>query len=380
MTDTGISTATNASLDGVHPLEDRYRLILEAMNQGFCVLEMIFDDENMPIDYRFLETNVVFERHTGLADAVGKTARELVPGLEPIWFETYGRVATTGESIQFVDSAAAMSGRSFDVNAFRIGGEGSRTVGLLFTDITERMSSDQMWLDYVAMVSHDLGTPMTIAKGQAQLMLRRGTFSAERLKTIIDQIGRMERLLANLRTAVRAKNGWVSLHVLQEDLDQVVAESVQRGRLQSPDREWTLTSDGPVPGYWDRERLEQILDNLIGNAIKYSPPAAPIVVRLTANGTMARFSVTDAGAGIAPETLPHLFQRFYRVNPGGATPGMGLGLYITQTLVTAKGGRVWAESDVGVGSTFIVELPIRHEPEVASATSPVSPATGTAVA
>lgn len=371
MTDTGVSTAANASLDGLHPLEDRYRLILEGINQAFCVVEMIFDDQGIPIDYLFLETNIIFEHHSGLADAVGKTARQLVPGLEPIWFERYGKVATTGESILFVDSSAAMSGRIFDINAFRIGGDDSRTVGVLFADITERMSSDQMWLNYVAMVSHDLGTPMTIAKGQAQLMLRRGTFSADRVTTIIDQIGRMERLLANLRTAVRAKNGWVSLHVLQEDLDQVVADSVQRGRLQSPDREWALTSDGPVPGYWDRERLEQILDNLIGNAIKYSPPASPIIVRLSANGTMARFSVTDAGAGIAPETLPHLFQRFYRVNPGGATPGMGLGLYITQTLVTAKGGRVWAESEVGVGSTFIVELPIRHEPEVASANSPV---------
>ena len=174
----------------------------------------------------------------------------------------------------------------------------------------------------------------------------------------------MERLLANLRTAVRAEHGWVSLHVHQEDLDQLAAQAIERGRLQAPDRDWTFDSGGTVPGYWDFERIGQIFDNLIGNAIKYSPPTAPITVRLGSDGATARFSVTDAGPGIAPETLPHLFQRFYRVNPDGATPGMGLGLYITQTLVTAKGGRVWAESEPGVGSTFIVELPIRHEAEV----------------
>lgn len=122
--------------------EAKYRTIFETMDQGFCVLEMIFDTDNQPMDYRFLETNPVFEKHTGLTDAVGKTARMLVPNLEQYWFELYGKVARTGEPLRFSEESKAM-GRWFDVYAFRVGDNKSRKVALLFTDITKRRRTEE---------------------------------------------------------------------------------------------------------------------------------------------------------------------------------------------------------------------------------------------
>lgn len=117
--------------------EARYRVLFNSVDEGFCVIEMLFDEAERPLDYRFIETNATFERQAGLAGAQGRTARELVPNLEQHWFDIYGRVALSGSPTRFIDGSAEM-GRWFDVYATRIGGAGSREVALLFTDITAR--------------------------------------------------------------------------------------------------------------------------------------------------------------------------------------------------------------------------------------------------
>ena len=117
--------------------EERYRTLFEKIDEGFCIIDVVFDEANRPTDYRFVETNPAFERMTGLERAVGRTARELVPGLEDWWFETYGKVALTGEAVHFENGSEAM-GRWFEVRASRIGGQESRKVALVFDDITER--------------------------------------------------------------------------------------------------------------------------------------------------------------------------------------------------------------------------------------------------
>jgi PAS domain S-box-containing protein len=122
--------------------ETQYRTLFEAIDEGFCILEMLFDETGTPIDYRFIEANPAFETQTGLRNAIGKTVRELLPDIEPVWLETYGRVAQTGERTRFVDYAKAM-GRWFEVDAFRIGRPSQRRVALLFTDITARRQAEE---------------------------------------------------------------------------------------------------------------------------------------------------------------------------------------------------------------------------------------------
>jgi diguanylate cyclase (GGDEF)-like protein/PAS domain S-box-containing protein len=117
--------------------EERYRILFESIDEGFCTVEVLFNARDEPVDYRFLETNRAFAQQTGLEGAAGKTMRQLVPSHERYWFELYGRVALTGEPVRFEERAEAL-GRWFDGYCYRLGGPESRTVGILFKDVTER--------------------------------------------------------------------------------------------------------------------------------------------------------------------------------------------------------------------------------------------------
>jgi len=123
---------------GLRSSEERYRSLFNSIDEGFCVVEMLFDRDGNPLDYRFLEANPAFEKQSGLHDAIGKCMRALAPRHEAHWFERYGHVARTGESTRFVDQAQALGGRWFDVYAFRLGAPESRRVAILFTDISVR--------------------------------------------------------------------------------------------------------------------------------------------------------------------------------------------------------------------------------------------------
>ncbi|HEX6011657.1 MAG TPA: PAS domain-containing protein, partial [Geminicoccaceae bacterium] len=137
----GIAIERDRADQELQASEARYRTLFTAVDEGFCIVELEFDASERPIDYRFIEINPAFEGQTGLVDAVGKTARELVPGLERHWFDIYGRVALTGEPARFENGSDAM-GRWFDVYALRVGEPDARRVAILFTDISERRRAE----------------------------------------------------------------------------------------------------------------------------------------------------------------------------------------------------------------------------------------------
>ena len=127
--------------------EERYRTLFDSIDEGFCVVEMLFDEQDKPLDYLFVEVNPTFEKQTGLHQAIGKRMRDLVPDIEDHWIEIYGRVAQTGETTRFVNEAKAMDGRWFDVYACRVGGPDSRQVAIVFNDITERRKTAEALAD-----------------------------------------------------------------------------------------------------------------------------------------------------------------------------------------------------------------------------------------
>ncbi len=121
--------------------EARYRALFEQMDEGYCVIEVLFDAEEVAVDFRYLDTNPSFERESGVRDARGRWVSELVPNLEPYWLETYGKVALTGQPIRYVNESVELGGRWFDLYAFRVGEEGSRQVGVLFRDIKQQRNA-----------------------------------------------------------------------------------------------------------------------------------------------------------------------------------------------------------------------------------------------
>ncbi|MFN6562179.1 MAG: PAS domain S-box protein [Nostoc sp. ChiSLP01] len=143
---TSIIFERDRSMLALHESEHRYRMLFESIDEGFCLCEMLFDENGKPTDYRFLEVNQVFEMMTGLKEVVGKTARELVPNLEESWFEIYGRVVLTGEPVRFEEQSVAMN-RWFDVNAFRVGDPHSRKFAILFANISDRKQTEKALLE-----------------------------------------------------------------------------------------------------------------------------------------------------------------------------------------------------------------------------------------
>ncbi len=123
--------------------EEKYHALFASMDEGYCILEMLYDSEAKPIDWRYLEVNPAFEKHNGLHNATGKTIRELAPNIEAKWLQIYGRVAQTGKSIRFQESAESLGGRDFDAYAFRVGSPEAHKVAVLFTNITERKLNER---------------------------------------------------------------------------------------------------------------------------------------------------------------------------------------------------------------------------------------------
>jgi PAS domain S-box-containing protein len=134
-------TARKQAEAALQESEVKYRNLFDSMDEGYCIIEMLFDAAGQPNDWRFVEVNPAFEKNNGLTNATGKTIRELTPNIEPKWFATYGRVAQTGEPLRFEEDSAAL-GRCFTLYAFPVGGAGSNLVAVLFTDITARKQAE----------------------------------------------------------------------------------------------------------------------------------------------------------------------------------------------------------------------------------------------
>ncbi|HEV2066212.1 MAG TPA: PAS domain S-box protein [Thermomicrobiales bacterium] len=239
-------------------------------------------------------------------------------------------------------------------------------------DTTQRMQLELLQRDFLAMVTHDLRSPLTALRGWAQMLQRRGSpddRSQHLVARILGQTDQMERLISDLADLVRLEAGQLPLRHEMLDLAEVAREQAHIVQEQAEDHTIrVIASDRPVVGAWDRRRLGQVFQNLLTNAVKYSPDGGTVLVRIEAVDGEARIEVADKGVGIPPDHLSRLFERFYRADATGAG-GLGLGLHISQMLVQAHHGRIWVSSMPGQGSTFSVALPM-NLPEAVASPSP----------
>jgi signal transduction histidine kinase len=238
--------------------------------------------------------------------------------------------------------------------------------------------------DFLSLMSHEMRTPLTVLLATAQLLQRgpvrakpKGTEDgdlafqerfAKRLETIEHQAQQISRLLAELLDAARLHSDMFHLSPSSMDLVKLVGEIITHQELLTARRVRLVTALETIVGIWDGTRLEQVVRNLLTNALKYSEPSTEIVMTLryrfvAGQAREVLIAVQDQGRGISEEGLPHVFDRFYRADKQRDDPqareSLGLGLYITAEIVKRHGGRIWAESQLGGGSTFFVALPLR---------------------
>jgi two-component system OmpR family sensor kinase len=226
------------------------------------------------------------------------------------------------------------------------------------------LRSEDRMRQFVADASHELRTPLTSVRGLAEFGLQQGSAAGPdellRLMTLIRrEANRMGRLVEDMLMLARLDQGR-PLDLCYVDLASVAAQAVQAARIVNPSRPITLQAGDPVIVHADEERLRQVIDNLIGNAVQHTPPRSPVTVSVTSSSGTGEIVVADHGPGMTAEQAARVFERFYRTDDARARArgGTGLGLSIAASLVAAHGGDITVDTQPGQGAAFRVRLPL----------------------
>lgn len=229
---------------------------------------------------------------------------------------------------------------------------------------------DEMKAEFLSHISHELRTPLASIRAGTQLLLDEipGPLShaqRETLQIMTDSSERLIRLISTLLDLSKMEAGMMEYRIAPTDLKRVAEGSVNKVRLLAEERHIKIQTDAPPNRVWvsaDSARIEQVLDNLLSNGLKFSPEEATVSLRMQPDprAGVVRVSVSDTGPGIAPEDVPHLFERFYqgRMQARNAVAGSGLGLALVKKVVEAHGGQIQVESELGKGTTFRFSLPL----------------------
>jgi PAS domain S-box-containing protein len=360
--------------------EQNYRTLFESIDEGYCTIEVLFEQNEKPVDYRFLQINPSFERQTGIKNAAGRRMREIAPRHEEHWFEIYGRIALTGEPMRFENEAKQL-GRWYDVYAFRVEDPKRRLVGILFNDITERKRAEAEARDserryreiqaelahanrvatmgqLSASIAHEVKQPITAAVTYAEAA--RSWLGAEppnfreaddALSHIVKEGKRAGEVVARIPALIKKVPARKDNVAINDAILEVIALTHAEAANNGVSVRTQLTEGLPrVQG--DRVQLQQVLLNLIINAIEAMRGVGDderelfISTRNEPDGVSVE--VRDSGPGFAPETLEHVFAGFYTPKPDG----LGIGLSICRSIIEAHGGRLWASSNLPRGASF----------------------------
>jgi PAS domain S-box-containing protein len=361
--------------------EERYRNLFESMDEGYCIIEVIFDDDQRPVDYRFVKVNRAFEVQSGMHDVTGKRMLEFVPVIEEHWLKNYGSVARTGQPIRFAGEYKSLN-RWFDVYAFRVGAPAGGKIAVLFSDITSRKQTQDA-LDvareqaeiasaakdkFLAVLSHELRTPLTPVMMSIVAMDMDPDLPPE-VRADIAMIRRNleleAKLIDDLLDLSRVTAGKLRLNLESVDVNAAVRHACETCRPFILEKGIHLHCDLPDEAPLakaDPGRLQQVLWNLLKNAAKFTPERGDIYLSMhIVPSRRFRIQIRDTGIGIATDLLPKVFDAFEQgdANTTKQFGGMGLGLAISKALVEMHHGTIQAESEGPErGSVFTLELPV----------------------
>lgn len=274
---------------------------------------------------------------------------------------------TTGQAIYDYEIGIKPPHRDLfyiSINAVPIYDENEQLSGGIgtFMDVTHRRKAIQQKDDFISVASHELKTPITSLKAAIQLLDRMKDNPGDRVPKLIEQanksMNKVSNLVEELLNASKFTSGQMHINLIPFKLIDIVRDSYQH--IQSQDKaKIQLLGDFDLTVKGDPVRIEQVVVNFINNALKYAPESTNIQIHIEKDKGFAKLYVTDHGPGIESQKLPHLFDRYYRVDDSGQQySGLGLGLYICAEIIKKHGGEIGAQSKIGEGSTFWFTLPL----------------------
>lgn len=233
----------------------------------------------------------------------------------------------------------------------------------VMADITEQKTDDIRKSDFIGMVSHELKTPLTSLNAYLQLLQQKLKSSNEKfainaLDQSVKQVRKMTTMINGFLNISRLESGKIHIDLQHFDIAELAAETVAETKLMVTTHNIILKPIAPTFVNADRDKIGQVINNLISNAVKYSKPDTLIEVSCITDGQEMRVSVTDEGIGIRAEDINQLFERYYRVESTKYISGFGIGLYLCAEIIKRHEGRIWVESEPEKGSTFYFSLPI----------------------
>jgi PAS domain S-box-containing protein len=325
------------------------------------------------LDYRFTYANTALLSMWGKSyeDSVGKSLLE--NGYEPWHAAMHEReidqvVATKLPVRGEVEFPHAILGkRVYDYIFTPVINEQGEVEAVAGTtrDVTERKLDETRKGDFIAMVSHELKTPLTsltaiIQIAESKLKTSQDIFLVSAMERANRQVRRMTDMINGFLNISRLESGKIHIDKQEFDIVGLISDVIAETRLTTSDQVISFEGPEPIGVNADRDKITSVISNYISNAIKYSLKEQPVIVKCITDSGQVIVSVTDKGMGVNPGDLAKIFERYYRVETEGTRriPGFGIGLYLSSEIIERHGGKVWAESQPGAGSTFYFSLPL----------------------
>lgn len=347
----------------VEAAELKARLAIESAQLGVYEINLFSNEVNgdkrffelfgfeQPVEWRALR-NVIAKEDVPVRDKAYEEA--MITGR--LFYET--KIILKDNSVRWLK----ISGRAF-FNEQKVP---ERLLGIV-EDITRHKSLEQQKDTFLSIASHELKTPVTTIKAYGQLaetLLERSgeTQALTMIRKMGTQVDRLTNLIEDLLDVRKIQAGKLMFTDTDFDIGQLVSEVADDMQKTSATHAIVCNTVDGVAMYGDKDKVSQVLTNFISNAIKYSPKADKIIVNAAKKDNDILLSVQDFGIGISEKNIDNVFEQFYRVKGDNQStfPGMGIGLYICSEIVKRQGGKIWAESEIGKGSTFYVQLPLDY--------------------
>ncbi|MBO6186147.1 MAG: PAS domain S-box protein [Chryseobacterium sp.] len=324
-------------------------------------------------DYKVLSANTHFLNSFKVTnqDTVGKLLFELgnhqwdIPSLKDLLTKI---LPTSNPVIDYeVEHVFPFIGKKIMLlNAYRIEFEGQYKDRILIAieDITEKKEIDRRKDDFLSIASHELKTPLTTIKGLVQLLQRMvPKDSNERYISMLEKVSihvdRLNELITSLLDTSKIQSGNIEIHKEPFEIDKILKDTIETITVSQPNHHINFEGITGTIIMGDDLQISQVINNLISNAVKYSPNSQNIEVYANKVGNFVKISVKDFGIGISSQDKAKIFNRFYRAgNIQKKFPGLGIGLYISHEIIANHNGTLWVESEPGEGSTFSFTLPI----------------------